>query len=122
MKLVIDVRARDLDRAVKFYTEVLGLTCRVQAKDWAGIAVGDAEIHLYKDGGVSENVELYVDDIDAEVMRMKEKGVKFISGMGKPSAVSVDENTITEFPFGRLAYFKDSEGNELALVNDFLDI
>gem|GEM_PF-6998470 len=26
---------------------------------------------------------------------------------------------ITEFPWGMVAYFKDSEGNELALVKDF---
>lgn len=118
MRLIVDVQAKDLNRAVKFYTEVLGLKCRIHEKEWAGIVVGDAEIHLYVDGGVTEGVEFYVDDIDAEVARLREQGVAFISGMNKPSAVRVDEQNITEFPFGRLAYFKDSEGNELALVKD----
>lgn len=119
MNLIVDVQIKDLDRAVAFYTDVLGFSCRIKADDWAGVSVGDAEIHLYKDGGVTDGVEFYVNDIDAEVVRMKEKGVEFVSGMDKPSAVAVDQNNITEFPFGRLAYFKDSEGNELALVKDF---
>lgn len=118
MKLIVDVQVNDLDRAVKFYTEALGLSCRVKADEWAGITVGDAEIHLYIDGGVTEGVEFYVDDIDVEVARLREKGVEFISGMDKPSAVRIDEANITEFPFGRLAYFRDPEGNELALVKD----
>lgn len=119
MKLIVDIRVKDLDRAVKFYTDVLGLPCRIQANDWAGIVVENAEIHLYKDGGVTDSVEFYVDDIDTEVIRMKEKGVEFVPGMNKPSALNTDENNITEFPWGRIAYFTDSEGNELALVKDF---
>ena len=119
MRLIVDVRVSDLQRAVRFYTEVLGLPCRIQADEWAGIVVGDAEIHLYKDGGVSDSVEFYVDDIEAEVKKLTERGVVFIAGTDKPSVVKVDEHNITEFPWGRLAYFKDSEGNELALVKDF---
>lgn len=119
MNLIVDVRAKDLSRAVKFYTEVLGLQCRIHEKEWAGIVVGNAEIHLYVGGGVTEGVEFYVDDIDTEVKRLSALGVDFISGMDKPSAIRADEHNITEFPFGRLAYFHDSEGNELALVKDF---
>ena len=119
MNLIVDVQAKDLDRAVQFYTEVLGLKCRIHAKDWAGIVVGDAEIHLYIDGGVTEGVEFYVDDIDAEVKRLSALGVQFFAGVDKPSFIKADEQNISEFPFGRLAYFKDSEGNELALVKDF---
>lgn len=117
MKLIVDVKVEDLKRATKFYTDVLGLTCRVEADEWAAITVGDAEIHLYKDGGVTDSVEFYVEDIGAEVARLSAKGVEFLSGMNKPSAEKF-ENGITYFPWGRLAYFKDSEGNELALVKD----
>lgn len=124
MKLVVDVKVSNLERAVKFYTEVLGLTCRVQAEDWAGLQVGDpgragAEIHLYKDGGVNEGVEFYVQDIEEKVATLSQHGVEFISGMHKPSALSVDKSGITGFPWGRMAYFKDSEGNELAFVEDY---
>ena len=118
MRLIVDVKVSDLARAVAFYTDVLGLTCRVQEAEWAGITVGNAEIHLYLDGGVTSGVEWYVNDLDAEVARVQARGVEFISGMDKPSAVSY-EGGITTFPWGRLAYFKDSEGNVLGLVQDF---
>lgn len=117
MKLIVDVKVSDLTRAVWFYTKVLGLTCRVQADEWAAIVVGDAEIHLYTDGGVTDSVEFCVDDIEAEVARLSALGVEFVSGMDKPSAEKF-ERGVTHFPWGRLAYFKDSEGNELALVKD----
>lgn len=129
MKLIVDVRVKNLDRAVRFYTETLGLMCRIHESAWAGIVVGGllapdgtrqtgAEIHLYIDGGVTDSVEFYVDDIDRKVQELSKKGVTFISGYDKPSALGVNEHGITEFPWGRLAYFKDSEGNELALVQD----
>ncbi len=118
MNLIVDVQAKDLNRAVKFYTEVLSLKCRIQADDWAGIVVGNAEIHLYVGGGVTEGVEFYVDDIDAEVERLSALGVEFFAGSEKPSFLRANEKNISEFPFGRLAYFHDSEGNELALVKD----
>lgn len=119
MRLIIDIKVIDLDRAVVFYTKTLGLSCRTKEKGWAGIVVGDAEIHLYLEGGVTSNVEFYVDDIETKVKDLKEKGIKFISGHNKPESIKVDENNITEFPWGRTAFFKDSEGNELALVKDF---
>jgi len=118
MRLIVDVKVTDLNRAVQFYTDVLGLACRHHDEVWATLNVGNAEIHLYTDGGVTDGVEFYVDDIDARVAELKEKGVVCVSGMNKPSALSVDENLITTFPWGRMAYFKDSEGNELVLVKD----
>lgn len=118
MKLIVDIRVQDLERAVKFYTDVLGLSCRIVTKDWAAIVVGDAELHLYLHSGVTGHVEFYVDDIDSDVTRLSQKGVTFVSGMEKPSAVSVDTKSITTFPWGRTAFFSDSEGNELAIVKD----
>lgn len=118
LRLIVDVRVLDLGRAVRFYTETLGLVCRYQDDVWAAVTVGDAEIHLYMDGGVTEGVEFYVDDLDSRVAELSTKGVKFVSGMDKPSAQSVDEHLVTTFPWGRMAYFYDSEGNELVLVKD----
>ncbi len=118
MKLVIDIQVSNLERAVTFYTETLGLACRIQKENWAGITIGDAEIHLYTNGGVIDNVEFYVDDIDTTVKALKEKGVTIIPGNDKPEAIGV-KNDITEFPWGRTAFFKDSEGNKLAFVQDY---
>jgi predicted enzyme related to lactoylglutathione lyase len=118
MKLIVDIKVTNLERAVTFYTESLGFICRKKDVEWAAITVGDAELHLYMNGGVSWHVEFYVDDLDAEVKRLIKKGVVFYSGEAKPHALSIDENNITSFPWGRTAFFKDSEGNELALVKD----
>jgi catechol 2,3-dioxygenase-like lactoylglutathione lyase family enzyme len=118
MKLIIDIKVTDLERAVSFYTDILGFTCRRKEKDWAAISVGDAEIHLYLNGGVTGHVEFYVDDINAEVKRLRDLGVVFLPGNAKPSAQGIDENNVTLFPWGKTAFFRDSEGNELAIVKD----
>lgn len=119
MKAIIDVKVKDLNRAIEFYTRKLGLVCRRKEKEWAAIKVGDAEIHLYLYGGITSGLEFYVDNIDEEVKKLKEKGIKFFSDESMPNFVKVDESQITEFPWGRTALFKDSEGNTLALVEDF---
>ncbi len=118
MKLIVDIRVQNLDRAVDFYKDILDLPCRIVSKDWAAIVVGNAELHLYIHSGVTGHIEFYVDDIEHEVARLTTKGVNFVSGMDKPNAISVDELLITTFPWGRTAFFKDSEGNELAIVRD----
>ncbi len=118
MKLIIDIKVVDLNRAISFYTEVLGFCVRTQGETWAAISVGDAEIHLYRDGGVTGDVEFYVEDIHTKVKELQNRGVQFVSGIHKPHAITVDEQQITVFPWGRTAFFRDSEGNELALVRD----
>lgn len=119
MKAIIDIQVKNLKRAIEFYTKKLGLVCRREEKDWAAILIGDAEIHLYLQGGITAGLEFYVGDLDSEVNKLKEKGVTFFSGKDMPNFISVDENMITTFPWGRTAFFKDSEGNDLAIVKDF---
>jgi len=119
MKAIIDVKVTNLKRAVSFYTEKLGLSCRHEDKEWAAIKVGDAEIHLYLHAGITSGLEFYVDNLDKEVEKLRKKGVNFFSDKNMTNFISVDENQITKFPWGRNAFFKDSEGNQLALVKDF---
>jgi catechol 2,3-dioxygenase-like lactoylglutathione lyase family enzyme len=118
MKLIVDIKVSDLDRAILFYTETLGFQCRAKQDTWAAILIGDAEIHLYLHGGTKGHVEFYADDIHQKVKELASKGVEFHSGIDKPEAISVDESGITTFPWGKTAFFKDSEGNELAVVQD----
>ena len=95
MRIIIDVKVKDLQRAIKFYTETLGLSCRRQEKDWAAINVGDAEIHLYLHGGITHGLEFYVDDLEKEVKRLKEKGVVFFSDKNMSNFINVDENQLS---------------------------
>ena len=119
MKAIIDVKVRDLKRAIEFYTKKLGLRCRHEDKEWAAIKLGDAEIHLYLHAGITSGLEFYVEDLDRKVMNLKKRGVNFFSDKNMNNFISVDKNQITTFPWGRNAFFKDSEGNQLALVKDF---
>jgi len=119
MRAIIDVKVSNLKRAISFYTEKLGLICLREEKDWASIKIGDAEIHLYLHGGITSGLEFYVENLEEEVKKLKKDGVKFFSDSKMPNFIKIDENQITEFPWGRTAFFKDSEGNELALVKDF---
>ncbi len=119
MKAVINIKIKNLKRAIEFYTKKLGLVCRREEKDWAAIQVGDAEIHLYLLGGITSGLEFYVNDLDNEIKKLKERGINFFSDETMPNFISVDKNQITTFPWGRTAFFRDSEGNELAIVKDF---
>ena len=119
MKIIIDVKVSDLKRAIDFYTKVLGLECRREEQDWAAIVAGDAEIHLYLHAGITHGLEFYVDDLDQKVQELKEKGIEFFSDPNMENFISADDNNITTFPWGRNAFFKDSEGNQLSLVKDF---
>lgn len=119
MRVIIDVKVKNLKRAIEFYTKNLDLSCRREEKDWAAIQIGDTEIHLYLHAGISSGLEFYVEDLDKEVKKLKENGVAFFSDKNMINFISVDKNQITTFPWGRNAFFKDSEGNTLALVKDF---
>jgi predicted enzyme related to lactoylglutathione lyase len=97
----------DLDRAVAFYTRVLGLvlTSRdvVARLDLDGVLV---ELVPTADGrptGGAGNARLTlaVDDLEAEVASLRERGVEVTS----PRAVAN----------GWLATFRDPDGNELVL-------
>src|SRR5258708_1082404 len=101
MKLIVDVKFVNLNREVSFYKNVLGLDCRNNEKNWGAINGGEAEIHLYVNGGTIGHVEFYVQDIDVEVKKFNQKGVIFLSGKDKSEAISVDENNVTTFPWGR---------------------
>lgn len=119
MKLVVDVQVIDLDRAVAFYSEMLGFSCRRKEADWAAIEIGDAEIHLYLHAGVTSGIEFYVDDLDESVTTLKSKGIELIVDREQKNLVKVEDSGIIEFPWGRTAFFADSEGNRLAFVKDF---
>ena len=101
------VPVTDMDRAVRFYRDVLGLKVDSQSDDWSEIdanglklglngresATGSADagavITFQPDGG-----------IDDEVAELQGKGVEFTGG-------------ISDHEWGRIAPFKDSEGNDL---------
>ena len=99
----------DMERAVRFYRDTLGFDTTKQQDDWSEIDAGGLKIGLnareetarHAEGGA---VITFEPDggIDEEVARLKDAGVEFTGG-------------ISEHTWGRVAPFKDSEGNDLQL-------
>jgi predicted enzyme related to lactoylglutathione lyase len=110
----LHISVRDVDRAVAFYRDVLGVTFlfRVPGQPMAFLQSGDVRLYL----GVPESPEftskvvLYftVADIDAEYVRLRAHGVDFA---GPPHVVHRDDA-------GELwmAGFRDPDGHNLVLM------
>jgi predicted enzyme related to lactoylglutathione lyase len=101
----------DMQRAVDFYTQTLNLDLKDQQDDWSEIDAGNLMIGLngreetaaHSAGGavITFSPE---GGIDAEVERLTAAGVDFTGG-------------ISDHEWGRIAPFKDSEGNDLQLYS-----
>ena len=113
--LQVAQHAADLDRAVAFYRDVLGLTLlgRFDPPGMAFFGIGTSRI-LLESAAPSALLYLEVPDIDAEHARLQAAGVEFQRG---PHVVFHHDGTFA--PAGLqewMAFFRDSEGNPLALV------
>jgi catechol 2,3-dioxygenase-like lactoylglutathione lyase family enzyme len=124
------VPVRNMDRAVKFYTESLGgkvlLRMEGDMKDfWASVSVSGSEFWLVSPEEKEKLKLAYsvfvVDDIKAGVADLKSKGVKFNRGekVGKDS--KVDGPITYDAGMGATAFFKDTEGNLLMLFQGMAD-
>jgi len=109
-------KADDLDRAVAFYRDVLGLPF-IARFDPPGLAFFDlgATRLLIETGDVSSLLYLWVDDIDAAYEELKAKGVEFVD---EPHLIHRDDDGT----FGAageeewMVFFRDSEGNLVGLA------
>jgi predicted enzyme related to lactoylglutathione lyase len=101
----------DMDRAISFYGETLGLRSTERDSDWSafdanGLMIGlngSQEESPHGDGGalVAFQPEGELED---EVERLRGAGVEFPDG-------------ISEHPWGRIVPFKDPDGNDLQLYS-----
>jgi catechol 2,3-dioxygenase-like lactoylglutathione lyase family enzyme len=109
------IPARDVDRARRFYDEKLGLRPFGEHDGHLYYEVGGARFMLFQSSGQAsgthDQLGLVVDDIEARVGEMRAKGVDF-----EDNEMTVDG--IAELAGGalRAAWFKDSEGNLLNLI------
>jgi catechol 2,3-dioxygenase-like lactoylglutathione lyase family enzyme len=111
------IPARDVARARKFYEEKLGFKPR---QDTAGGVVYEfgkgTACFLYPtpNAGTSRSSQAFwqVEDVEREVSELKARGVEF----GKYDMPGVDETGISTAGGAKAAWFKDSEGNIMALI------
>ena len=110
-------RAVDLDRAIAFYEDLLGQ--KVAAKfDPPGIAffMLDGTRLLLDRNAPSSLIYLAVDDVDASVAALRERGVEIDT---EPHVIFQHQDD-TLGPAGDdewMAFVKDSEGNLVGLVS-----
>jgi len=101
----------NLEKAAKFYEEILGLERKYEYSSYVGFECGGVEIGLtpklsegQKILPVSPSVEFLVDDVDKVSRELKKKGVKFIK-------------ELHEEPWGgKQATFTDPDGNLLEIT------
>ena len=112
------IPAADVARARRFYEEKVGLVPREVV---AGGVVYECGKHswvfLYPSGGAgtsrASQAFWQVDDVEAEVAQLRESGVTF-EEYDMPGLKTV--NGIATADGSKAAWFKDSEGNILALI------
>jgi catechol 2,3-dioxygenase-like lactoylglutathione lyase family enzyme len=103
----------DMDRAVAFYRDKLGLAVKYQSADWVELDAGNVTIALRRYGsgpegrpelGVGEGatVVFEVDDIEAAKAELEGQGVEFVGG-------------VFEYGSVKLAAFEDLHGNVLQI-------
>jgi catechol 2,3-dioxygenase-like lactoylglutathione lyase family enzyme len=111
------IPASDLERARRFYAEKLALTPAREAPGGLVYECKDSWFLLYPSQGAGTGQHTLggwvVDDIEAEVAELKARGVTF-EEYDWPNLKTV--NSIASIGTDRAAWFKDSEGNILGLI------
>src|SRR5438045_1406322 len=112
------IPAKDVARAREFYERQLGFRAKYEMAGGVVYEFGDhTTCFLYptENAGTSRASQAFwqVDDIEREVAELKQRGVRFeaypMAGEKSPSGVVTAGGA-------KAAWFKDSEGNILAIV------
>jgi len=114
------IPARDVARARRFYEDQLGLKAREEVAGGVVYEFGKgtaAFLYPTPNAGTSRASQAFwqVADIEREVAELKKRGVKF-EDYDMPGMKT--ENGIFTGGGARAAWFKDSEGNILAVIQN----
>jgi predicted enzyme related to lactoylglutathione lyase len=106
----------DVSRARKFYEKTIGLTPKAEYAGGVIYECGGSEVFMYPttNAGTSKASQAFwqVDDVEAEVAELKARGVVFeeydMPGIAMKNSIAMGGGAKT-------AWFKDTEGNILAV-------
>jgi predicted enzyme related to lactoylglutathione lyase len=108
----------DLQRARMFYEKTLGLGSPASSSE-ADVTYNcgnGTKLYLYQREQTRADhtvISFLVDDVEQEVKELKDKGVTFESFEMQGFTM---ENNIASWKNGKAAWFKDSEGNIIAIT------
>jgi predicted enzyme related to lactoylglutathione lyase len=108
------IPASDVARARKFYEHTVGLTHKQEFAGGVIYECGGTEVFMYPtpNAGTSKASQAFweVGDVEAEVAELKARGVVFeeYEGMAMTNSIAIGGGAKT-------AWFKDTEGNILAI-------
>jgi lactoylglutathione lyase len=114
----IGIQVRDLDRSIKFYTEVLGLSLRKRVRlnettELAFLPLGETEIELickateytFAKEGIVNHLTFRVEDVAGMLDRLRQHGVELIH----------QQPLFVEKLGSRIAFFWGPDGEKLEL-------
>jgi catechol 2,3-dioxygenase-like lactoylglutathione lyase family enzyme len=111
------IAVSDLDRARKFYEETLGLSAAEERPDGIRYETGDTWFLVYPSSFAGTNqataMAFEVTDIEKTIDDLNGRGVTF-EHYDLPG-LKTDERGIVEIEDSRAAWFKDPDGNILAV-------
>ena len=119
------IAVEDLDRAIRFYSDTLGLSVRRLEGDMdsALVDVGDSSrLLLYKSTyrrGETTYAGFFCEDVESAVRELRDKGVTF-EEYDFPGLKTV--NGIATTGELKTAWLKDSEGNTVAISNEVAEV
>jgi catechol 2,3-dioxygenase-like lactoylglutathione lyase family enzyme len=122
--VVTKLPTQDLQRARRFYSDLLGLEPVEERDGGLRYLCGPTEFHLFQSSGAASGTSTQagfeVADIDAAVADLRARGVRFesfdIAGFEVSDDIVVVPNNYPSKGTGeRGAFFRDSEGNLLAI-------
>jgi predicted enzyme related to lactoylglutathione lyase len=111
------IPAKDVTRARKFYEEKLGIKPKQETAGGVVYEFGNGTACLLyptPNAGTSQASQAFwqIDDIERVVADLKARGVKF----EKYDMPEMDDNGISTAGDAKAAWFKDTEGNIMALI------
>ena len=110
------IPASNITRARKFYEEIVGLQAKEEYAGGVVYECGGAGVFMYPtlNAGTSKASQAFwqVNDVEAEVAELKTRGVKF-EEYDMPGVTM--KNSIMTGGGAKTAWFKDTEGNILAV-------
>ncbi|MEA2127006.1 MAG: hypothetical protein QOI80_3788 [Solirubrobacteraceae bacterium] len=106
---VVWVPVSDMDRALEFYGDTLGLDIEQQEDDWSLVVAGAVRVGLNgrfeeMSGGEGGAVIAFAvsEDIETAIEELSAAGVEIVG-------------SVSEHPWGKVATFLDPDANELQL-------